>query len=71
MANLPRNFRLLDELKKGETDQTGDNSVSYGVSDNDIYLSNWNAVIIGPPNVTISIFFLVYFFYFFSYFDHH
>lgn len=54
---VPRNFKLLDELEKAEKgNHSGPHAswISLGVEGDDILLSDWNAVIIGPQNTPLG-----------------
>ncbi|CUS23213.1 LAQU0S08e04632g1_1 [Lachancea quebecensis] len=50
MSRVPRSFRLLEELEKGEKGM-GPESCSYGLAhSDDITMTHWNGTILGPPH---------------------
>ena len=51
MGDMPRTFRLYEELEKAEHAQQADQAISYGLTDGgDQTFTHWNGTIIGPPN---------------------
>ena len=52
--SMPRKFRLMEELEKGEKG-LGDSMISYGLANKeDMTLTNWNASIVGPINTNFE-----------------
>ena len=52
---IPRSFKLLEELEKGEKGAGSQDGISWGLVDSeDNSLCQWNGTIFGPHGVSVS-----------------
>lgn len=56
MVEVPRNFRLLQQLEAGEKGTGTNQNVSVGLRDtDDIFMHYWNGTIVGPVNTNFEL----------------
>lgn len=54
-VEIPRNFRLLDELEQGEKSFDTDGSISYGLDKaDDSSLTDWVGTVLGQPGTNFN-----------------